>query len=64
MRKYEIPVKFTFSGVFKIMAESRAQALDYADRHCGMTATRGIHSTLSQVDWDFPVHPKKTIKKG
>lgn len=63
MKTYTIPVKFTFTGTFKIKADNRAQAREYAEKHCGMVAGNGIHSTLpyEDVDWDFPVHPDKKV---
>jgi len=60
---YSIPVTFTFEGVFKIRASSEAEACEHADKHCGMAIDTGIHSALPEedVDWDFPVHPRKTV---
>lgn len=61
---YIVPVKFVFEGKFFIKAESKAQAKEYAENHCGMVTNNGIHSTLpdEDVDWEFPVHPQKVIK--
>jgi len=57
MKEYTIPVTFTFKS------KSRKEAIEFTDKHCGMTTTRGIHSSLPEeiVDWEFPVHPKKRI---
>jgi hypothetical protein len=66
MKQYKIPVTFTFKGNFFIKANSKKEAIEFADKHCGMTVVRGIHSSLpdEDVDWNFPVHPKKEIILG
>ena len=63
MRNFDIPVTFSFSGTFKIKARNIGEAIEHAQKHCGMTTERGIHSSLpcEDVDWDFPCHPEKTI---
>lgn len=63
MPKYKVPVTYTFTGTFSIEADSSEEAQEYAEKHCGMTESRGIHSSLPDetVDWDFPCHPEKTI---
>lgn len=63
-KTYTVPVKFVFKGRFFIKAESRAQAKEFAEKHCGMVVNNGIHSTLpdEDVNWDFPVHPEKVIR--
>ena len=60
---FEVPVRYVFSGVFYISADSQAQAEEFAIQHCGMTSSGAIHSSLpdEDVDWDFPVHPERTI---
>lgn len=61
---YTVPVKFVFEGQFFIKADSKEQAKEYADKHCGLVIGGDIHSSLpdEDVDWDFPVHPQKVIK--
>jgi hypothetical protein len=63
MPKFTIPVTFTFSGAFKIVAEDREEAESKVEQSCAMTSNNGIHSDLSddEVDWEFDVHPEKTI---
>lgn len=65
MPKFTVKTKFIFTGEFYIEAEDAKQAREYVERHCGMTTTRGIHSSLDEesVDWNFPVHPDKKIGK-
>ena len=59
--RYKVPVKFVFEGHFEIEADNKAQAVEFAKKHCGMTVG-AIRSTLPEddVDWDFPFHPEKT----
>ena len=61
---YPVKVRFVFDGTFFIKANSKSQAKEFADNHCGMVTNNGIHSTLpdEDVDWDFPVHPQKIIR--
>lgn len=63
MAKYKAQVTFFFKGDFFIEAPSTILALEYVEKHCGMTMGRCIHSSLAwgDVDWDFPIHPEKRI---
>ena len=64
MKTYDIPTEFTFHGVFKVKARSKAEAVEHVTLHCGMVmGSRGVHSSLpdDDVDWDFPIHPEKTV---
>jgi hypothetical protein len=62
-REYAVKISFVFSGVFYVKAESRAEAKEYVEKHCGLVMGGDIHSTLpgEDVDWHFPVHPDKVI---
>lgn len=63
MKVYKVKTRFTFQGVFEVKAESRAQAEEYVEHHCGLCLGRDIHHTLPEedIDWEFPVHPNKKI---
>ena len=63
MKLYEVKTRFEFAGNFHITAESKTQAREYVEKHCGLVLNGPIHTTLPDdvVDWDFPVHPEKTI---
>jgi hypothetical protein len=52
-----------FSGEFFVKAESKAEAKEYVEKHCGLVIGGDIHSSLSDedVDWDFPVYPDKAV---
>lgn len=62
-RFYTVPVRYVFTGEFKIKAESREQAEEYAEKHCGLVLGGDIHSSLpnEMVNWDFPAHPEKIV---
>jgi len=64
MAKYIARVRFTFEGDVEIEADSKNQAREYVDCHVGMTIGN-VHSTIDfdEIDWEFPVHPVKKIKK-
>ena len=61
-RIYTVPVRYVFMGEFKIKASSKAQAEEYAEKHCGLVLGGDIHSSLpdEMVNWDFSVHPEKS----
>ena len=65
-RIYTVPVRYVFRGEFKIQAASKAQAEEYAEKHCGLVLGGDIHSSLpdEMVNWDFPVHPEKIVGHG
>jgi len=64
MKEFEVKTRFIFEGVFKVKAETRQQAAEYVQKHCGLVIGGDIHSTLpdDDIDWDFNVHPEKEIK--
>ena len=61
-KTFKVHVRYIFEGDFEIVADSKAEAEEYADLHCGMTIGN-VHSTLDDedVDWEFPVHPEFEI---
>lgn len=63
-KDYQIKTKFVFEGTFTVKAESKQEARELVEKHCGMVTNNGIHSTLpdDDVDWDFSVHPKKIVR--
>jgi hypothetical protein len=64
-RLYAVTTRFEFTGTFYIMAESKPEAKECVDKHCGLVIGCPVHSSLpyEDVDWDFPVHPKKVISR-
>ncbi|MDR0475221.1 MAG: hypothetical protein LBH43_16300 [Treponema sp.] len=65
-RKYAVRTHFVFSGTFFIKAGNKGEAEEQVKNHCGLVLGGGIHSTLpdDMADWDFPVHPIKTISRA
>ncbi|GHT83186.1 hypothetical protein FACS1894137_03660 [Spirochaetia bacterium] len=63
MKTFAIKTRFIFTGIFFVAAESKEQAAEYVNKHCGLVIGGNIHSTLpaNEVDWDFPVHPDTEI---
>ena len=63
--RYAVETKFTFYGSFYVEADSENQAKEFVEQQCGMTMSRGIHSTLGEdiVDWEFDSHPEKIISR-
>jgi hypothetical protein len=63
MRQYAVKTRFTFTGTFFITARNKNEAKEFVEKHCGLTLGGTIHSTLPDggVNWDFPVHPEKSV---
>jgi hypothetical protein len=63
MSQYAVKTRFSFTGTFFISANSKEEAREYVESHCGLILGGNIHSSLpyDAVDWDFPVHPDKAI---
>jgi hypothetical protein len=64
-KRYAVKTRYVFEGHFYIKAMNKAQAREYAEKHCGLVLGRSIHSTLPAdvVDWEFPIHPEELIRK-
>jgi len=65
MHQYAVKTRFSFSGTFFVVAQSKEEAKEFVEKHCGMVNIGGIHSTLpcEDVDWDFPIHPDKIVDR-
>jgi hypothetical protein len=59
---YKVKVRYVFEGTFEIEARSKAEARDIAEKSCGMTCGDIQAVDVGVQDWEFPVHPDKTIK--
>jgi hypothetical protein len=64
IKTFQVKTKFIFEGIFEVKAQSREQAREFIEKHCGLVIGGDIHSTLSDEDinWEFSVHPDKEIK--
>jgi hypothetical protein len=64
MKQYAVKTKFTFVGTFTVNAESKEEAKNDVEHHCGLVMGGNIHSSLSKEeipDWEFDVHPDKVV---
>lgn len=63
MATYLVKTRFIFEGTFEIIADSRQEAIENVEKHCGLVIGGDIHSSLpdKNINWDFPVHPEKKI---
>ncbi|MFK2681093.1 hypothetical protein ACIXT9_02215 [Bacteroides fragilis] len=63
-KEYHVKTKFVFDGTFTVKAESKQQARELVEKHCGLVIGGDIHSTLpgDEIDWAFNVHPQKVIR--
>lgn len=64
-RKFQFKVSFNFEGTVTITgADNIDQAEEMVQKHFGMTIETGPHTSLpeEQIEWEFPVHPKKNVK--
>jgi hypothetical protein len=64
-KKFQIPVKYVFSGVFQVKAESENEANEMVRNHCGLVMGGNIHTTLNErdVDWQFDAHPQAIVSE-
>jgi hypothetical protein len=62
-RNYAVKTRFVFTGTFFVRAESKAEAAEYVEKHCGLVIGGSVHSSLPRedADWDFPAHPEKAV---
>jgi hypothetical protein len=64
MKKFKVKTKFVFLGHFEIVAETKQQAREMVEKHCGLVIGGNIHTSLPDEvcpNWDFDVHPEKTV---
>lgn len=62
-RRYSVRVSYTFEGRYYIKASSREEAEVIAMRDCGMVSRPHTSNDMLVEDWNFDVHPTKTIIK-
>lgn len=63
-RVFKIKTKFVFNGEFHVKAETKQEAREMIDKHCGLVLGGDIHSSLpdEDVNWEFFSNPQKIIK--
>lgn len=61
-KDYLVKARFIFEGTFKVYATSKDDAKQIVRESCGMRSGE-IYSTVPNVlDWNFSMHPIKTVK--
>ena len=62
-RSYQVKVRYIFEGIYTMKAETREEAVEMVQKHCGLVMGGSIHTSPDQnvVDWTFPIHPELII---
>ena len=64
MAKYDVRVRYTFEGTYKVVAEDRDEAERIVTEDCGLVLGGNIHTTRDDdevTDWKFGSHPDMQI---
>ena len=64
MAKYDVRVRYTFEGTYKVVAEDRDEAERIVTEDCGLVLGGNIHTTRDDdevTDWRFSSHPDMQI---
>lgn len=64
MAKYDVRVRYTFEGTYKVVAEDRDEAERIVTEDCGLVLGGNIHTTCDDdevTDWRFGCHPDMQI---
>ena len=64
MAKYDVRVRYTFEGTYKVVAEDRDEAERIVTEDCGLVLGGNIHTTCDDdevTDWRFGSHPDMQI---
>ena len=64
MAKYDVRVRYTFEGTYKVVAEDRDEAERMVEEDCGLVLGGNIHTTRDDdevTDWNFGSHPDMQI---
>jgi hypothetical protein len=64
MAKYDVRVRYTFEGTYKVVAEDRDEAERMVMEDCGLVLSGNIHTTRDDdevTDWKFGSHPDMQI---
>ena len=64
MAKYDVRVRYTFEGTYKVVAEDRDEAERIVTEDCGLVLGGNIHTTRDDdevTDWRFGSHPDMQI---
>ena len=64
MAKYDVRVRYTFEGTYKVVAEDRDEAERIVTEDCGLVLGGNIHTTRDDdevTEWRFSSHPDMQI---
>lgn len=64
MTKYDVRVRYSFEGTYKVVAEDRDEAERMVTEDCGLVLGGNIHTTCDDdevTDWKFGSHPDMQI---
>jgi len=64
MAKYDVRVRYSFEGTYKVVAEDRDDAERMVTEDCGLVLGGNIHTTRDDdevTDWKFGSHPDMQI---
>ena len=57
MRTFTVEVRYTFTGVYTIEAETKDEAIKTAETDCGCVNPEfHVANNPKVTQWDFPVH--------
>lgn len=63
-KKYDVKVRYTFEGVYTVVADNRDEAKRMVREQCGLVMGGNIHTNLDDdevLDWDFDTHPETNV---
>lgn len=61
-RDYTVKVKFVFEGEATVYTFSKKEALESVKKNFGVVLGSIQSNAIEIINWDFPVHPKKTVR--
>ncbi len=64
MKQYTIEVEYIYRGFLTVNAESKQEAIEMVEKHCGHVDSRGFHTVLGDdkiPNWEFDCHPEKKL---
>ena len=61
-KDYLVKARFVFEGTFKVYATSKDDAKRIVRESCGMRSGEITATVPNILDWDFNMHPIKTVR--
>lgn len=65
MKRFSVPVSYTFMVVYDIDADTAQQAKEIASNDCGLVLGGNIHTSDEHhvISWDAHLHPDELVGK-